>query len=103
MATIHFDQNSFESTVLTGKNTALVDFWAPWCGPCKMLGPTIDQIAQELDGSVVVGKVDVDENPALAAKYGVMTIPTVIIFKDGQEAKRVVGAQPKAKLLELLK
>ena len=103
MSLIHFDDSNFDSGALASGITAMVDFWAPWCGPCKMLGPVIDEIADELDGSVVVGKVDIDEHPALAERYGVMTIPTVIVFKDGKEVGRSVGAVPKRKLLGLLK
>lgn len=103
MSLIHFDDSNFDSSALAPGITAMVDFWAPWCGPCKMLGPVIEEIANELDGSVVVGKVDIDEHPALAERYGVMTIPTVIVFKDGKEVERSVGAVPKRKLLGLLK
>ncbi|MGI6169201.1 MAG: thioredoxin, partial [Christensenellales bacterium] len=98
MALMTFDEKSFEATVLNGTGPALVDFWAAWCGPCRMLGPVIDELAAEAPEGAVVGKVNVDENPSLAAKYGVMTIPTVILFRDGIEAERMVGVQPKSKL-----
>ncbi len=103
MGVKHFDQVSFESEVVNGKGTALVDFWAPWCGPCRMLGPIIEQLADDLEGRVLVGKVDVDEQSDIAMRYGVMTIPTVILFRDGVEVKRTVGAQPKEKLLNFIK
>ena len=103
MAALHFDKNSFDDVVINGKNRVLVDFWATWCGPCRMLGPIIEQLADELKDSVTVGKVDVDQQPDLAARYGVMTIPAVILFENGEEVKRTVGAQPKERLMELLK
>ncbi|MBC8547730.1 thioredoxin [Clostridiaceae bacterium NSJ-31] len=102
MATEHFTQESFEQQVIGGKGLALVDFWAEWCGPCRMLGPTIDELADELDGSVLVGKVNVDEQSDIAARYGVMTIPTVILFKDGEEADRSVGFLPKQRFLDMI-
>lgn len=100
MAAIHMTEEDFNRIVLNGKGGAVVDFWATWCGPCRMLGPTIEELSDELDGKVVVGKVDVDENRDVAAKYGVMSIPTVIFFKDGAEVKRFVGVQSKEKLLQ---
>ena len=103
MAAFHFSQADFQKHVLEDKADALVDFWASWCGPCKMLGPVIDGIADELSGTVLVAKVNVDENPALAQQYGVMSIPTVIAFRDGAEVGRQVGLVPKDKLLGLLK
>lgn len=93
---------SFEKEVLSSELPVLVDFWATWCGPCKMLAPVIDEIAAEQEGQVVVGKVNVDEEPDLAAKFGVMNIPTVILFKDGKEVTRSVGLVPKQKLLAML-
>lgn len=74
----------------------LVDFWASWCGPCKMLAPTVDKLAEKYDGKVIVGKVDVDEEQELARQFGVMSIPTVVLFKDGKEVQRTVGVQPQA-------
>lgn len=101
-ATVITDKN-FETEIGVLKGSALVDFWASWCGPCQMLGPVIEQIADEVDGTALVGKVNVDENQELASRFGVMSIPTVIAFKNGVEVGRVVGVQPKAKLLALLK
>ena len=90
----HITQAAFEG-FLAEKDVALVDFWATWCGPCRMVGPVIEQLAQDYDGKAVVGKVDVDEQGELAMRYGVMSIPTVIFFKDGKEIHREVGALPK--------
>lgn len=76
----------------------LIDFWAPWCGPCRMVSPIVDQLADELDGRLVIGKCNVDENQDIAMKYGVMSIPTLVILKGGQEVNRIVGAMPKLAL-----
>ena len=102
MATVHFNKESFQNEILNKKGLALVDFWATWCGPCRMLGPVIDELAGELEGSVLVGKVNVDEEEELARQYRVMSIPTIYIFKDGEPVNRIVGAVPKEKILEAL-
>ena len=86
---------SFDEVVLKSDKPVLVDFWAPWCGPCRMLGPVIEELASEYEGRVVVGKVDVDNNQEFAAKYGVRNIPTVLVFKDGEVVGRQVGVAPK--------
>ena len=101
MSVKHFSNDTFQSEVLQGSGPILVDFWAPWCGPCKMLGPVIDGLADELSGKAVVGKVNIDDEPDLAAKYGVVTIPTIILFKDGQEVNRLVGVQSKLTLTQM--
>ena len=86
---------SFDEVVLKSDKPVLVDFWATWCGPCRMLGPVIEELASEYGGRVVVGKVDVDNNQEFAAKYGVRNIPTVLVFKDGEVVGRQVGVAPK--------
>ena len=88
---------------LEEKSVALVDFWASWCGPCRMVGPTIEQLAQEYEGRASVGKVNVDEEGGLAGDFGVMSIPTAILFKNGQAVQSMVGVQPKAKLEEMVR
>jgi len=84
------------------KGTVLVDFWAPWCGPCKMQGPILDKVAAKVGDKAVVSKVNVDENPALAAQFGVRSIPTLILFKDGQKVRDFIGVQQEAALIEVL-
>jgi thioredoxin 1 len=86
---------TFEEVVLQSSKPVLVDFWAAWCGPCRMVGPIIDEISAEYDGKAVVGKVDVDANQEFAAKYGVRNIPTVLIFQNGEVVGRQVGVAPK--------
>ena len=93
---------SFEEVVLKSDKPVLVDFWATWCGPCRMLGPVIEEIATEYEGRVVVGKVDVDSNQDYAAKYGVRNIPTVLVFQNGEVVGRQVGEAPKNTYTEAL-
>jgi len=87
---------TFDDEVSKSATPMIVDFWAPWCGPCRMVGPIIDEIAQDHAGKVAIGKVNVDENPGIASKFGIMSIPTIILFKDGQPDKKVIGARSKA-------
>lgn len=102
MSVIHLDEKEFDRLIMEEKQTVLVDFWAEWCGPCRMLAPFIEELAGEVPEGVLVAKVDVDREQNLAARYGVMSIPTVISFRDGQEHKRVVGFVPKNALADLL-
>ena len=97
----HFNKESFDAALAEGK-LMMVDFWAVWCGPCRMLAPMVDDLAEKYDGKVVVGKVNVDEEQELAIRYGDMSIPTVIFFKDGKEIDRKVGVMPPAEFTKVL-
>ena len=102
MSVIKLDENNFEEIINSGE-TVIVDFYADWCGPCKMMSPIIDSIAEELEGKVKVGKVNTDENMGLAEKYEIMSIPTIIVFKDGQVATTFLGVTSKEEILEAVK
>jgi len=93
---VEITDKNFEEIVLKADKPVLIDLWAVWCGPCRLVGPTVEQIAEEHDGRVVVGKVDVDSNRQIAMDYGIRAIPTLLIIKDGEEVDRLVGNQSKA-------
>ena len=95
--------DTFEELVLKAKLPALVDFWAVWCNPCKMIAPIVEEIAAETDGELLVAKLDVDTNPITPGHFGVMTIPTLILFVDGRPVERLVGVRPKEKLMSSLR
>ena len=102
MGALHFSDDNFDTDVLASKKPVMVDFYADWCGPCKMMEPHIEALATELDGKAIVAKLDVDANQATSMKFGVMSIPTTIIFKSGTEAKRLVGYQDKDTLIKAI-
>ena len=102
MAEIIITEKNFEEEVLRSELPVLVDFWATWCGPCRMLAPTIAKIAEEQEGKIKVGKIDVDEEAELAVRYGVASIPTLMVFKDGKVVKASVGVQPKSAIEAML-
>ncbi len=101
-APLHVSDAEFGKTVLEAQQPVLVDFWAAWCGPCRMIAPFVEEIANDYAGKAVVAKVDTDANPQTPMKYGIMGIPTLIIFKGGQEVDRIVGAVPKAAITKKL-
>jgi thioredoxin 1 len=98
MATVKVDKNNFQSDVLQSAEPVVVDFWAEWCGPCKMIAPSLDELSTELAGKVKIAKLNIDENPELAAQFGVRSIPTRMVFKGGEVADIKVGAAPKTAL-----
>lgn len=102
MSTLTITQENFEQEVLQSNVPILVDFWAPWCGPCRMIAPVLDEISQETSGTAKVGKVNVDEQPELAARFNVSSIPTLLVFKDGELVSTSVGAKSKQALLDML-
>lgn len=100
--TIQVEQSNFNEQVLQSKQPVLVDFYADWCGPCKAVSPVVDELASELDGRLKVAKLDADANAGLMQQFGVFSIPTLILFQNGQEVDRIVGALPKPKLLQMV-
>ncbi len=99
---IDIDDNNFEEVVLKAEVPVLVDFWAQWCGPCRMVAPVVEELAEEYEGKVAFGKVDVDQNHKIASQYGIMSIPTLILFKDGKPLTNMVGFRPKDELKQSL-
>ena len=102
MAELKITRENFENEVMKSDIPVLIDFWAPWCGPCRMMGPIIEQMADEYEGKVKVGKVNVDEEGEVSQAFGVMSIPTIVLDKDGKIVKQAVGARPKAEVEAML-
>lgn len=102
MSVVELKKENFAAEALQSKEKVLIDFWASWCGPCRMLSPVIDQIAEENHAGIKVCKVNVDEQPELAQQFGVMSIPTLVILKDGKQVTSSVGAQPKQVILDMI-
>ncbi len=103
MSALHLTEKIFEQEVLKSEIPVLVDFWAEWCGPCRMIGPIIDEIAGDLQGKLKVAKINVDHEQALAAQFNIMSIPTLLLFKNGEVVEQIVGAMSKEPLLEKIK
>jgi thioredoxin 1 len=102
MKPITISDDNFESEVLKSEQPVLIDFWAAWCGPCKMIAPVVEELAVEYDGKVKIGKLDVDNNQQTAIKYGVRSIPTLLVFKNGEVKETIIGAVPKAQIAQKL-
>lgn len=100
--TMHVTDASFDETVLKSGIPVLLDFWAPWCGPCRAVGPIVDELAAEYQGKVLVAKMNVDENPATPAKFGIRAIPTLVVFKGGEVVEQITGAVTKATIKDTL-
>ena len=100
MKPVEVNDSNFDAEVIKSDTPVLVDFWAEWCGPCKMIAPTLEEIAKEYDGKLKIGKLDVDSNQGVSMKFGIRSIPTLLIFKNGQVVDQVIGAVPKKMLVE---
>ena len=100
--TLHLNESSFDTEICKHKEVLMVDFWAEWCQPCRAIAPTLEELAQESKGSVSLAKVNVDDNPQLAARYGIRSIPTILFMKDGKVMDQVIGAVPKSQLKKKL-
>lgn len=100
MKPIEITDSNFQQEVLNSATPVLIDFWAVWCGPCKMVAPVVEEIAKEYDGKLKVGKVDVDSNPEISMKYGIRSIPTLMVFKAGKIVEQIIGAVPKRNVIE---
>lgn len=103
MAVKTITSENFEQEVLKAEKTVLIDFWAEWCGPCRMLSPVVDQVAEEMGDQIIVGKVNVDEQPVLAQKFNIMSIPTLLVFKNGSVVQTSVGVRPKQEIVNLVR
>jgi thioredoxin 1 len=101
-ATVHLTEQSFDEALIANQGLMMVDFWAEWCGPCKAIAPVLEDLARESAGTITLAKVNVDENPGLAARYGIRSIPTILLVKQGKVADQVIGAVPKTQLKKKL-
>lgn len=99
---LKFDEKNFSDEVMKSEIPVIVDFWAEWCGPCHIMSPIIDEVAKEYDGKAKIGKVNVDENQVISSQYGIMSIPTILVFKGGKIVSQLVGARPKKDLVDLI-